>query len=446
MARRGTEDATRVQLGEYWLDFRAERDDWCIAWYDSAARTRRRRSTGIGGGDKANPPEAARKALALHYLEASKPAAPQAQTDAAVAELLAGFLKDHASTKADPDRWRYSVAHLLRFFDRERQLGRIIGGVTVANVNKALVDRFIAFRKAEGVGGHTISRDLAALRSALNWAWREELIVAAPFVKDVDPRDKAKPRELIYSMEQVAGILEAAWGRPERHHVMLYTMIALSSCGRSEAILDLHDHQLDSGLMYFLDPDRDQTSKRRSIVPIAPTLAPWLEGIAGKVIKYRAEKARDTWADPETPEYFERDCYDLGKSFDRCLIDAGISRPVLSASREPVMLPARRKLGETEPRPQLRGLGTPNTLRHTAISEMHKRGVDERQIDMAAGHAPIGTGKRNYMHLRPDFLRELILAVEDYWSEMRHYTTVHLRTQCGPTVVSMAAARAERRA
>src|SRR3546814_5435798 len=79
-------------------------------------------------------------------------------------------------------------------------------------------------------------------------------------------------------MEQVAALLEAAWGRPERRHVFLYTLIALSTCGRSEAILDLHDHQIDRGLIYFLDPDRDQTSKRRSIVPIAPTLAPWLEG------------------------------------------------------------------------------------------------------------------------------------------------------------------------
>jgi hypothetical protein len=61
---------------------------------------------------------------------------------------------------------------------------------------------------------------------------------------------------------------------------------------------------------------------------------------------------------------------------------------------------------------------------------------------MAAGHAPIGTGKRNYMHLRPDFLAELIAAVEDYWAEMRRCTTVHLRSLCGPNVVSLSAARA----
>src|SRR3546814_9203975 len=104
-------------------------------------------------------------------------------------------------------------------------------------------------------------RDITALRGSLTFAWREELIESAPFVKDVETKDKAKPRDVTYSMEQVAALLEAAWGRPERRHVFLYTLIALSTCGRSEAILDLHDHQIDRGLIYFLDPDRDQTSR-----------------------------------------------------------------------------------------------------------------------------------------------------------------------------------------
>lgn len=156
-------------------------------------------------------------------------------------------------------------------------------------------------------------------------------------------------------MEEVAALLEAAWSRPERHHVFLYTLIALSTCGRSEAILDLHDHQIADGLIYFLDPKDDQTSKRRSIVPIAPTLAPWLSGMRGKVIRYRAEIAPTRWADPNVPEYFERDCYDLGKAFDACLVEAGIAQPVLDISGEPVMLPARAKLGEAVPRPRVGG-------------------------------------------------------------------------------------------
>jgi integrase len=254
-------------------------------------------------------------------------------------------------------------------------------------------------------------------------------------VRDVEAKDKAKPRDLVYSMEQVAALLEAAWARPERHHVVRYVMIALSTCGRGEAILDLHDRQISRGLVHFLDSDRAQTSKRRSIVPVAPTLAPWLEGVEGKIITYRAPIATSRWADPGKPEWFERECWDIGKAFDACLVEAGICEPVVGRDGAPAVLPPRRKLGETEPRPRLRGLGTPNTLRHTAISEMHRRNVDERQIDMAAGHAPIGTGKRNYMHLRPDYLAQLIAAVEAYWSDMERFTKVHRRSQCGPNKV-----------
>lgn len=440
--RNATEAETRVQLGQFWLDYRDDRNDWCICWYDHEARTRRRRSTGIGASEGVEPPEAAREALARHYLESSRPAEPQAKGNAVVAELMTIWQRDHVAKKAAPERYAYSVTHLLRFFDAERRGGRVAGGVTVADVNAKFVRRFIDFRKREGVGGATISRDLAALRGALNHAYREELIEAAPFVPDIDARDKAKPRELTYSMEQVASLLEAAYATPERFHVFLYTMLALSTLGRSEAILELDaDRQIDRGLIYYLDPDRDQTAKRRTIVPIAPTLAPWLEGIKGRVIRYRAPIAERNWTNPHAPEFIERDCDDIGKAFDGSLIAAGITRPILDGAGQPVILPPRRKIGETDSRPKLRGLGTPNTLRHTAITEMHARGVAEAQIEAAAGHVGEGTNKRNYRHLRPDYLSELMAAIEDYWAEMKRYTTVHLRTQNGPKVISLAGAR-----
>ncbi len=61
-----------------------------------------------------------------------------------------------------------------------------------------------------------------------------------------------------------------------------------------------------------------------------------------------------------------------------------------------------------------------------------KLGVPEGQIDAAAGHLGDSTGKRNYRHLRPDYLSELMNAVEDYWSEMTRLTAIHLRSQHDP--------------
>ncbi|RYF20397.1 MAG: hypothetical protein EOO77_08100 [Oxalobacteraceae bacterium] len=123
-------------------------------------------------------------------------------------------------------------------------------------------------------------------------------------------------------------------------------MIALSTFGRGEAILDLHDHQIDRGLVSFLDT--------------------------------------------ATPEYFDCDCYDAGKQLEGASIEAGICKPVLSADGTPKMHPPTRKLGETEGRPVLRGKGAQIPLPHTVITEMNWRGVVEAQIDAASGHAGEG--------------------------------------------------------
>jgi hypothetical protein len=108
-------------------------------------------------------------------------------------------------------------------------------------------------------------------------------------------------------MEKVVALIEAAWPRPERHRVFLYMPIALPTCGRGEAILELDGHQ----------------------------------------------------------------------------IDAGLYRRVVDTRGRPAMLPPRRKLGESESRPRLRGLGTPHTLRHTDhdrnASARRARGPDRRR-------------------------------------------------------------------
>jgi len=144
------------------------------------------------------------------------------------------------------------------------------------------------------------------------------------------------------------------------------------------------------------------------------------------VIVYRTPIAEHR-REPGGPAFFEKPCYDIGNAFDGCLREAGLSRPVYDLQGVPVMLPVRRKLGETEPRPKLAGIGSPNTLRHTIITEMHRRGVPEAQIETASGHAGEGTNKRNYRHLRPDYLADLVEAVEAFWADIDAFTDVHRR-------------------
>lgn len=358
-----------------------------------------------------------------------------------VEAIMADWLVEHAEKHlSDPTRYANSIAHWLRFFKAERQAGRLTGAPTVADVKKALVERFITLRQSEGASAHTISRDIAALRQPLNWAWKEERIESAPFVPDI--KGKPEGKTLVYSPQQVAALLDAARAEPDREHVALLAMIALSTHGRLEAILELTTDQIQDNLIYFNAPGRAQTKKRRSIVPIAPTLAPWLADLPdGKVIQWKKPKRSATTG---RIEYEMLPAGSVKKSFEKCLIAAGISAVDTDDQGEPIWLPPRKRLGETKPRPKLIGLGSPNTLRHTCSTEMHRRGVPEAQIDTAAGHSGDGTNKKHYRHLRPDYLEDFIAGVESFWAEVGRHTNAHLRSHSDPKIISIGSAKASR--
>lgn len=439
----GNDNAARVQLGDFWLYYRAERDQWFITWYDDAGggagRRTRRKSTGIGGGTPTHPPKEAQDALAEHYLAAQAPAL-QPIASVYVEKLMADWLVKHAEVKlADPVRYANGVAHWLAFFLEERKAGRLRGPPTVADINSDLVERFHVWRAAQGVGAHTIARDTAALRQPLNWAWKKSMIPSAPFIPD--PEGKAPPRELIYSIEQIAAFLEAAWSMEERQHLHLFAMLMLSTNGRVEAALELDAVQIHGGLIYFNAPGRKQTKKRRAIVPICPTLAPWLEGASGRVIQWQKR-----FIDRETGgSRFERfPVESIKTSYEKTLIAAGITAHALDGEGNAIWLPPRKRLGEMSQRPKLVGLGSPNTFRHTATTHMHARGVPEAQIETAAGHAGETTNKKHYRHLRPEYLTAYIDGVEALWADIGKLTKVHLRSHRDPKIIDLGARRIRR--
>ncbi|MBC9033018.1 site-specific integrase [Sphingomonas sp. JC676] len=323
---------------------------------------------------------------------------------------------------------------LQKFFDERRAKGLLTGPLCIRAVTRDLVSDFVEWRSDQGMSPATISRDLAALRGPLNWAVKEQIIAYAPRIPEV--RGKNRRRELEYCPEQVAAILDAAWATPERRHVHLYAMIHLSTHGRSEAILELNSDQIRDGRIYFNAPGREQTRKRRSIVPIAPTLAPWLADRDGKLIRYRVPTSGKTRREGG-PEWFERETSDIGRAFEACLVSAHLAKPHLNLAQNAIdgdgsliLLPVRKKLGETEPRPKLVGIGTPNTLRHTIHTWHQRHGVPQAQIDAAAGHTSERGSGANYTHLRPEYLREFIDSTEAFWRAVGEHTDAHLRYQC----------------
>ena len=337
-ARRGAAAVTdRFELGPFWLWYRSDRDDWTICWLDG--RTTRRASTGIGGGG-GSPPEEAREALADHWTawrakaKTIQPVGAMAPGDVLLAELTAMWLEQHVVTLEAPDRYIDSVEVLETFWAHMRAQRLLPEPLTVLSITNGLVDAFIAWRAGQGASAPTISRDIAALRGPISWGMKNNHLTAAPRIKDVKGRKKRK--ELEWSPEQVAAILDAASADEQRRHVHLFAMINLSTHGRSEAILELDaDTQIRGGMIYFLRPDEEQTRKRRAIVPICPTLAPWLDGVKGKVIRYRVPiSAKKRAAGGE--EFFERPTANIGNGFEGVLLAAHAARPDLGLARQAI--------------------------------------------------------------------------------------------------------------
>jgi integrase len=448
--------ARKVRLDPFYLEWRADRQQYCVAWYDPIARTRRRIGTGIGGGDSLDPPIEAREALAAHYTAYARPAAAQGPAEAGFSGLLTRYLDEHCSKLRAPDKPAYAARHIEAFLAEQRRAGALPPIVTVADINRKLVERYIRWRRAQGVVGETINRELATWSGCLGWAWRQELIVSRPFIPMVPEEECSGPRDLEWSPEQVAAILEACWIEPARHHVLLFAITSLSTHFRTDAILELDlDVQYKRGLLNSLPPGDRQTSKRRSVVPAAPTLAEWLEGRTGKLIQYRAPKAQRHWADPAVPEYFERPTWDIGKALSSSIVAAGLAHPslkliepLLDADGNQLMQVFTKREAGTgrvpDPKPMWKPRGTPNTFRHCCQTYHQAMGTPEAQIDQASGHAGEGTGRRNYSHLRPEYLRQFITNVEAYWADMDSLTKVHRRSQVGPKVIDLATARANR--
>jgi len=373
------------------------------------------------------------KALYDHHEAAGKPS--DGPTDALLESLMADWLAEIEGTNFDPARAAICIAHWLEFFELERAAGRIVSGPRVSQVDRQLCRRYQNWRFAQpgrkglNISGATISREMAALRAALNLAEHDKKISRAPFVPDVPPNKRSAPKDLIYSFEEVAKLIEAAARLPERRHVLHFIIILLSTHGRVEAVLDLDaDTQVANGCINFLAPGTVQTKKRRSIVRMSPTLESWMIGMAGKAIEYRTVK----WVNDEA-QLICRPTASIKTAFEACLIEAGICDAVAKMTKS--------KSGQTKKVMVMKGRGGPNTLRHTIATFLHVFGIPESQIDVAAGHAPIGTNKKNYRHLRPEYLTEFCLGIERFWSEVGKFTGVYLLPLCYPKLTVDEASR-----
>jgi Site-specific recombinase XerD len=215
-----------------------------------------------------------------------------------------------------------------------------------------------------------VSRTLSVGRAAINRAWKRGEIKSAPFIMDEPDRSDAKePYRL--NKEEMKTFLTKVQEWP---HLYAYTVIALNTLGRPDAILDLAPAQVDlDDLRINLNPKgRKQTKKYRPIVPITDTLLPF--------VQMRNVSRFVLWH---------------GKPVDR--IQQGFKTVVRAAGLNDAI--------------------TPYSLRHTMAVELRKRGVPLWEVQGLLGHRQPGVTE-TYAVYAPDYLSQGREAIDAYFADL----------------------------
>lgn len=231
------------------------------------------------------------------------------------------------------------------------------GGLLPGEIDDARCRAYAVLRRKAGRKDGAIRTELNRLASALNWAAKRCLIVAAPRIL----RPSAPPpRERHLSKDEARALLAAC----ETEHLRLFTILALTTGARTQAILDLTWAQVDLDrrrIDYRTAADRPMKSK--VVAPLNDLAASALAAVDhrpadGYVVNWQGAKVAS-----------------IKKAFRASCRRAGL-------------------IGVS-----------PHILRHTAAVWMAESRTSMEQIAQLLGHSNSRITERVYARFSPDYLR-----------------------------------------
>lgn len=334
---------------------------WQIKWTDPQSGTTRIFSTGTSNEREAQ--------LALANFIANLHLPKKAINLYTINELLDAYLEDRENI-ANVKGLEYSLKPIRRYW----------GDKLIEYINKVSVKEYRKERENEGKRNGTIRKELSTLKSALRLAFNEQKISYVP-VFELPP--KGAPREKWVTKEQAKKLLEAARYEMLRQedgtmrfvyspegipHIYVYILILMSTLARDDAILELTWDRIDfeARLINFHNPDKIETNKRRSVVPMNDELFEVLR------------KAKQAALSDYVIEYAGKPIKSIDRSFETAAKRAGLD-----------------------------GV-TPNVLRHSGATWLAMSGVSMYAIARLMGHSDIQTTYKNYAKYTPDFLSEAV--------------------------------------
>lgn len=293
----GREEKRLYTVGPFWLAEREQSPFLQIRWYDERAKVTRSKSSRCRTLDDAVP------AILAHH-EAWRAKQRQEPEDALAVGLFLQFWNERGKTRRNAATVASSLRIFMAFLDQD-DVGM---GVAVADLNKDLFQRFMAWRltphdysiewfgkvyahSSDGVSGEAIQRNLDDVRAALNYAVGKQL-PWAPKVPAVAQELRSPARDITLTIGQLGAIVGYAAYDIE---ALRWVLGMMATGARPDAVLKWNIAAQWKGEPNFdTHPYPDpRTKKRNAIVPIIPEFKPWLE--AWKANPHKKVTSRKRW-------------------------------------------------------------------------------------------------------------------------------------------------------
>lgn len=253
------------------------------------------------------------------------------------------------------DRKAAGIASASRQADAWKAMKPFWEGVSPKLIDEEMAQ---AYARRRDRSAATVRYELSMLAVALRWAKAKGYIADAPAIWRPAPPER---RERHLSREDFRRFLNEV----KAPHARLYMVLAIATCARPSAILDLTWDRVDFGRgLIDLNPrGRAQTAKRRPTVPIAA---------------YAREPLLEAYEARQSQHVIERGGKGLGS----------IKKAFSAASQRSNVH------------------ATPYTLRHTGAVWRAEDGVPMTEIAQLMGHDDDRTTQKHYARFSPDYLRK----------------------------------------
>jgi len=217
----------------------------------------------------------------------------------------------------------------------------------------------------------TVATELTRLRSCLQWAAKEHLLLRMPRIW---VPSRGEPRQTVITMAEAARLAEGA----HDYHVRLFILLAIATGARHGAILDLTWDRVDfeRGVIQY-----DTGAKRN------PMSRSWRKGRAtvplGDRLRQELMSAKMAAQTPHVIEHGGRRLKSIREGFAAAVERAGLPANV-----------------------------TPHTLRHSVATWLKECGIDLERRAQLLGHTDTRTTDVVYSHADAAILADAVRLIE----------------------------------